>query len=258
MLDFLGKTVAKLFGSKAEKDLKDVVPYVALINAEYAKLAGLTDDQLRQRTQEVRQQIDGKLSGIDGQIAALQGQIDSQPQLEVAKKEQIFDQIDALEKQRNKDLEAALTNVLPQAFAIVKETARRYSQNGQLVVTATDMDRDIARSKSNVTIVGDQAIWSNKWLAAGAEITWDMVHYDVQLIGGVVLHQGKIAEMATGEGKTLVSTLPAFLNALGGRGVHLVTVNDYLAKRDSEWHRQAPAQHRRAAQCLPRRHYLRH
>jgi preprotein translocase subunit SecA len=235
MLDFLGKTVAKLFGSKAEKDLKDVVPYVALINAEYAKLAGLTDDQLRQRTQEVRQQIDGKLSGIDGQIAALQGQIDSQPQLEVAKKEQIFDQIDALEKQRNKDLEAALTNVLPQAFAIVKETARRYAQNGQLKVTATDMDRDIARSKSNVTIVGDQAIWSNKWLAAGAEITWDMVHYDVQLIGGVVLHQGKIAEMATGEGKTLVSTLPAFLNALGGRGVHLVTVNDYLAKRDSEW-----------------------
>ncbi|MVN78232.1 preprotein translocase subunit SecA [Hymenobacter sp. HMF4947] len=235
MLDFLGKTVAKLFGSKAEKDLKDVVPYVALINAEYAKLAGLTDDQLRQRTQEVRQQLDGKLSGLDSQLAALQGQIDSQPQLDVSKKEQIFEQIDTLEKQRNKDLEAALTEVLPQSFAIVKETARRYAQNGQLVVTATDMDRDIARTKSNVTIVGDQAIWSNKWLAAGAEITWDMVHYDVQLIGGVVLHQGKIAEMATGEGKTLVSTLPAFLNALGGRGVHLVTVNDYLAKRDSEW-----------------------
>jgi preprotein translocase subunit SecA len=235
MLDFLGKTVAKLFGSKAEKDLKDVVPYVALINAEYAKLADLTDDQLRQRTQEVRQQIDGKLAGIDGQIASLQGQIDTQPNLDVTRKEQIFEQIDALEKQRNKDLETALTAVLPQAFAIVKETARRYAQNGQLVVTATDVDRDIARVKSNVTIQGDKAIWSNKWLAAGAEITWDMVHYDVQLIGGVVLHQGKIAEMATGEGKTLVSTLPAFLNALGGRGVHLVTVNDYLAKRDSEW-----------------------
>ena len=235
MLDFLGKTVAKLFGSKAEKDLKDVVPYVALINAEYAKLAGLTDDQLRNRTQEVRQQVDGQLAGLDGQIAGLQNQIDSQPQLDVSRKEQIFEQIDALEKQRNKDLEAALTSVLPQAFAIVKETARRYAQNGQLVVTATDMDRDIARTKSNVTIQGDQAVWSNKWLAAGAEITWDMVHYDVQLIGGVVLHQGKIAEMATGEGKTLVSTLPAFLNALGGRGVHLVTVNDYLAKRDSEW-----------------------
>jgi preprotein translocase subunit SecA len=235
MLDFLGKTVAKLFGSKAEKDLKDVVPYVALINAEYAKLAGLTDDQLRQRTQEVRQQIDGKLAGLDGQIASLQGQIDSQPQLDVSRKEQIFEQIDALEKQRNKDLETALASALPQAFAIVKETARRYAQNGQLVVTATDIDRDIARTKGNVTIQGDKATWSNKWLAAGAEITWDMVHYDVQLIGGVVLHQGKIAEMATGEGKTLVSTLPAFLNALGGRGVHLVTVNDYLAKRDSEW-----------------------
>nr|GFD09582.1 type II secretory pathway family protein [Tanacetum cinerariifolium] len=216
MLDFLGKTVAKLFGSKAEKDLKDVVPYVALINAEYAKLAGLTDDQLRQRTQEVRQQIDGRLAAIDGQIASLQGQIDSQPNLDVTRKEQIFEQIDALEKQRNKDLEAALMAALPQAFAIVKETARRYAQNGQLVVTATDVDRDIARLKSNVTIQGDKAIWSNKWLAAGAEITWDMVHYDVQLIGGVVLHQGKIAEMATGEGKTLVSTLPAFLNALGG------------------------------------------
>ena len=215
MLDFLGKTVAKLFGSKAEKDLKDVVPYVALINAEYAKLAGLTDDQLRQRTQEVRQQIDGKLAGLDGQIAGLQNQIDTQPQLDVSRKEAIFEQIDALEKQRNKDLEAALLDALPQAFAIVKETARRYAQNGQLVVTATDADRDIARTKGNVTIQGDKATWSNKWLAAGAEITWDMVHYDVQLIGGVVLHQGKIAEMATGEGKTLVSTLPAFLNALG-------------------------------------------
>nr|GFC23649.1 albino or Glassy Yellow 1 [Tanacetum cinerariifolium] len=158
-----------------------------------------------------------------------------QPNLDVSRKEAIFEQIDALEKQRNKDLEAALTDALPQAFAIVKETARRYAQNGQLVVTATDVDRDIARVKGNVTIQGDKATWSNKWLAAGAEITWDMVHYDVQLIGGVVLHQGKIAEMATGEGKTLVSTLPAFLNALGGRGVHLVTVNDYLAKRDSEW-----------------------
>ncbi|RZK30790.1 MAG: hypothetical protein EOO63_05825 [Hymenobacter sp.] len=157
MLDFFGKTVAKLFGSKAEKDLKDVVPYVALINAEYAKLTGLTDDQLRQRTQEVRQQIDGKLAGLDGQIAGLQGQIDSQPQLDVAKKEQIFDQIDVLEKQRNKDLEAALTDALPQAFAIVKETARRYAQNGQLVVTATDADRDIARTKGNVTIQGDKA-----------------------------------------------------------------------------------------------------
>ncbi|MBD2767316.1 preprotein translocase subunit SecA [Hymenobacter sp. BT664] len=235
MFEFLGKTVAKIFGSKSERDLKEIVPYVALINAEYAKLAGLTDDQLREQTALVRARIDERLAGIDDQIAALHQQVDSQPQLDVAVKEQLFEQVDALEKQRNKDLEAALLEALPQAFAIVKETARRYKENGQLVVTANDHDREYAATHGNVTIEGDQAIWANKWLAGGAEITWDMVHYDVQLIGGVVLHQGKIAEMATGEGKTLVSTLPAFLNALSKRGVHLVTVNDYLAKRDSEW-----------------------
>jgi preprotein translocase subunit SecA len=235
MFDFLGKTVAKLFGSKSERDLKEVMPYVALINTEYAKLAGISDDELRQQTATLRARIAERLSGIDGQIAGLHQQIDSQPGLDVAKKEALFEQIDVLEKQRNKDLEAVLLEILPNAFAIVKETARRYAQNGQLVVTATDMDRAYAASHPNVTFEGDKAIWSNKWLAAGAEITWDMVHYDVQLIGGYVLHTGKIAEMATGEGKTLVSTLPAFLNALGGRGVHLVTVNDYLAKRDSEW-----------------------
>ncbi|HEX8657932.1 MAG TPA: preprotein translocase subunit SecA [Hymenobacter sp.] len=235
MFEFLGKTVAKIFGSKSERDLKEIVPYVALINAEYAKLAGLTDDQLREQTAIVRARIDERLAGIDGQIANLHQQIDSQPQLDVAVKEQLFEQIDGLEKQRNKDLEAVLLEALPQAFAIVKETARRYKENGQLVVTANDHDREYAATHANVTIEGDRAIWANKWLAGGAEITWDMVHYDVQLIGGVVLHQGKIAEMATGEGKTLVSTLPAFLNALSKRGVHLVTVNDYLAKRDSEW-----------------------
>ena len=235
MFEFLGKTVAKIFGSKSERDLKEIVPYVALINAEYAKLAGLTDDQLREQTAVVRTRIDERLAGIDGQIADLHQQIDSQPQLDVAVKEQLFEQIDGLEKQRNKDLEAVLLEALPQAFAIVKETARRYKENGQLVVAANDHDREYAATHANVTIQGDQAIWANKWLAGGAEITWDMVHYDVQLIGGVVLHQGKIAEMATGEGKTLVSTLPAFLNALSKRGVHLVTVNDYLAKRDSEW-----------------------
>ena len=235
MLDFLGKTVAKLFGSKSERDLKEIVPYVGLINAEYAKLAGLSDDQLRDQTQAVRNRIDERLAGIDGQIGALHQQMADQPNMDVAQKEVRFEQIDGLEKQRNKDLEAVLLEVLPSAFAIVKETARRYAQNGQLTVTATDYDREYASRKGNVTIDGGQAVWANKWLAGGAEITWDMVHYDVQLIGGVVLHQGKIAEMATGEGKTLVSTLPAFLNALSRRGVHIVTVNDYLAKRDSEW-----------------------
>ncbi len=235
MLDFIGKTVAKLFGSKSERDLKEIVPYVALINAEYAKLTALTDDQLRDQTRQVKARLAEKLSGIDGQIGLLHQRIADEPGLHIDQKEALFLQIDALEKQRNKELEVALLDVLPQAFAIVKETARRYTENGQLVVTATDYDREYASRKGNVTIQGDQATWSNKWLAAGAEIVWDMVHYDVQLIGGVVLHQGKIAEMATGEGKTLVSTLPAFLNALSGRGVHVVTVNDYLAKRDSEW-----------------------
>ena len=235
MFDFLGKTVAKLFGTKSDRDLKEIIPYVALVNDEYAKLAPLSDDELRQRSVDVRATIDERLRGLDDQIGGLHQQISDAPNLDATEKERLFDQIDELEKQRNKDLEVVLLDVLPTAFAIVKETARRYKENGQLVVTATDFDREISRRKNNVTIAGDQATWSNKWLAGGAEITWDMVHYDVQLIGGVVLHQGKIAEMATGEGKTLVSTLPAFLNALAKRGVHIVTVNDYLAKRDSEW-----------------------
>ena len=235
MFDFLGKTVAKLFGTKSDRDLKEIIPYVALVNDEYAKLALLSDDEMRQRSADVRATIDERLRGLDEQIGGLHQQISDAPNLDATQKERLFDQIDELEKQRNKDLEVVLLEVLPMAFAIVKETARRYKENGQLVVAATDFDREISRRKNNVTIAGDQATWSNKWLAGGAEITWDMVHYDVQLIGGVVLHQGKIAEMATGEGKTLVSTLPAFLNALAKRGVHIVTVNDYLAKRDSEW-----------------------
>ncbi|WBA40526.1 preprotein translocase subunit SecA [Hymenobacter canadensis] len=235
MFDFLGKTVAKIFGTKSDRDLKEIIPYVALVNAEYAKLAQLSDDQLREHTNEVRARIDAHLKPLDDQLAALHARVNDDASLDIMAKEKLFDQIDELEKQRNKDLEVVLMQVLPAAFATVKETARRYTENGQLVVTATDYDRQYAQRKKNVTIQGDKAIWSNKWLAAGAEITWDMIHYDVQIIGGVVLHQGKISEMATGEGKTLVSTLPAFLNALSKRGVHLVTVNDYLAKRDSEW-----------------------
>ncbi|GAB3234262.1 preprotein translocase subunit SecA [Hymenobacter seoulensis] len=250
MFDFLGKTVAKIFGSKSERDLKEIVPYVALINAEYAKLAQLSDDELRARTDEVRARIDAYLKSIDDQIAALHQRVNEDATLDAVQKEQLFDQIDTLEKRRNKELEVVLMEVLPIAFAITKETARRYTQNGQLVVTATDYDRQYAQRKPNVRIEGDKAIWSNKWLAAGAEITWDMIHYDVQLIGGVVLHQGKIAEMATGEGKTLVSTLPAFLNALARRGVHLVTVNDYLAKRDSEWNAPLFEFHKITVDCI--------
>ncbi|MGV3541402.1 MAG: DEAD/DEAH box helicase, partial [Rufibacter sp.] len=235
MFDFFGKTVAKLFGTKSERDIKGVLPYVALINQEFATLASLSDDQLRQRTQEVQATIAERLKPIDDKIAALHQRIENEPELDIVQKEEIFQEIDSLEKDRNKDLEVVLMEVLPQAFAIVKETARRYKENGQLVVTASDFDREISARKPNVQINGDQAVWANKWIAAGNEVTWDMLHYDVQLIGGIVLHQGKIAEMATGEGKTLVATLPAFLNALAKRGVHVVTVNDYLAKRDSEW-----------------------
>ncbi|MGV3642310.1 MAG: preprotein translocase subunit SecA [Adhaeribacter sp.] len=235
MFDFIGKTIAKVFGTKSERDIKEITPYVSLINQEYAQLAAITDDALRARTLAVKALIDERLKDIDNQIAALHQRIVDEPDLDIMQKEAVFTEIDDLEKTRNKDLETVLLEVLPQAFAIVKETARRLKENTKLVVTANDFDREIAARKPNVEISGDQAIWHNKWLAAGSEVTWDMLHYDVQLIGGIVLHKGKIAEMATGEGKTLVATLPAFLNALAKRGVHVVTVNDYLAKRDSEW-----------------------
>jgi preprotein translocase subunit SecA len=235
MFDFFGKTVAKIFGTKSDRDIKGVMPYVGLINQEFAKLATLTDDQLRNRTQEVQAAIAARLKPIDDKIAALHLRIENEQDLDIAQKEEIFVEIDELEKERNKDLEVVLMEVLPEAFAIVKETARRFKENGQLTVTATDLDHTFAARKPNVQINGDQAVWANRWNAAGTEVVWDMLHYDVQLIGGIVLHQGKIAEMATGEGKTLVATLPAFLNALAKRGVHVVTVNDYLAKRDSEW-----------------------
>ncbi|RAK66818.1 preprotein translocase subunit SecA [Hymenobacter edaphi] len=235
MFDFIGKAVTKVFGTKSERDLKGIIPYVATINAEYAKLAGISDDELRGQSDELRAIIDERLQAVDAQIAGLHARINDQPNLDIQEKEQIFDQIDALEKQRNVQLEEVLMEIAPRSFAIVKETARRYKENGQLVVTATEHDRSLARTRPHIRFEGDKAIWPNKWMAGGAEMTWEMTHYDVQLIGGLVLHQGKISEMATGEGKTLVATLPAFLNALARRGVHVVTVNDYLAKRDSEW-----------------------
>jgi preprotein translocase subunit SecA len=235
MFDFIGKAVAKVFGTKSDRDIKEVMPYVERTNAVFATLGAISDEDLRGRTQQVQATLAEKLKGTDDQIAALNARIENEPAMELPAKEAVFEQIDALEKQRNVELEAALLEVLPEAFAIMKETARRYKENGELRVQATELDRILAEFKSNITIDGDTAVWSNKWYAAGAEITWDMVHYDVQLIGGTVLHMGKVSEMATGEGKTLVATLPAFLNALANRGVHVVTVNDYLAKRDSEW-----------------------
>lgn len=235
MLDLITKGLSKMFGTKSDKDVKLVLPYVNQVNQEFEKLTAINDDALRAKTAEIKATIDQELKEIDDKIAALHQQIEAEPDLDIDKKEALFNEIDKLEEERNKQLEVVLMKVLPQAFAVVKETARRLKENKQLEVTATMRDKEYAATHNNVIIEGDKAIWSNKWLAGGTEVVWDMVHYDVQLIGGIVLHQGKIAEMATGEGKTLVATLPAFLNALANRGVHVVTVNSYLAKRDCEW-----------------------
>ncbi|MDN5201828.1 preprotein translocase subunit SecA [Fulvivirgaceae bacterium BMA10] len=235
MLDILTKGITKVFGTKSDKDIKKVLPLVVEINAEFDKLQNIDNDALRAKTTAVKEIIDGDLKEIDDRIAGLHKEIEEKPDLDIHEKEDIFNKIDELEKERNDELEKVLMKVLPQAFAIVKETAKRFKDNESIEVTAEMFDKQLAANKEHIEIKGDKAIWKNKWIAAGNEITWDMMHYDVQLIGGVVLHEGKIAEMATGEGKTLVATLPAFLNALAKRGVHVVTVNDYLAKRDSEW-----------------------
>lgn len=234
MLDKIGRGVAKVFGTKADKDIKLLQPFVGPINAKFDALRNISDDDLRDQTQKLKERIADYLKSIDDQISSLHAQTKS-VELDVDQKESIFTQIDQLEEDRDVELEKILIDILPEAFAVVKETARRFSVNKKLVVQATLMDKQLAADRPNIELKGETAIWHNKWIAAGTEVEWNMIHYDVQLIGGVVLHQGKIAEMATGEGKTLVATLPAYLNALASRGVHIVTVNDYLAKRDSEW-----------------------
>ncbi len=235
MLNFISKGVAKVFGTKADRDLKDLVPYVGKINEQFEQLRDITDDELRAKTQELKGIIAERLKSIDDEIESLHQKVNEDKTLDIHQKEEIFNQIDALEKDRDTELEVVLLEILPIAFAVVKETARRLAENHQLVVTANMNDKMLAADKPHIKIEGEKATWLNEWDAAGTQVLWNMVHYDVQLIGGVVLHQGKIAEMATGEGKTLVATLPAYLNALAGRGVHVVTVNDYLARRDSEW-----------------------
>ena len=224
-----------LFKSKSERDFNKYSPVVEAVNEEYEKLQGLTNDQLRNKTLEFRQRIADHLAGIDDDMHSIREQ--AKEAEDIHQKEDLFKEVDELQKERNKHLEEILKELLPEAFAVVKETARRFKENPVLTVTATNHDRDLAAdpNKGYVKIEGDKAIWKNSWVAAGGDITWNMVHYDVQLIGGSVLHEGKIAEMATGEGKTLVATLPAYLNGLSGQGVHVVTVNDYLARRDSEW-----------------------
>jgi preprotein translocase subunit SecA len=246
------KLIAKVFGTKSEKDIKKVMPVVHQINKEFDALQSLTNDQLRAKTEEIQAQINAHLKDIDDELVGLHTKVDENPDLDIQEKEDIFSEIDALEEKRNKELEVALKDALPLTFAVVKETARRFKDNKYLEVTATMQDKIFAAEKGHVTIEEDKARWSNQWDAAGTMVTWDMLHYDVQLIGGIVLHEGKIAEMATGEGKTLVATLPAFLNALARRGVHIVTVNDYLAKRDSQWMAPIFEFHGMTVDCIDR------
>ena len=234
MIDFINNLAKKFFGSKADKDIEEIQPYVEQINEFSNALQNVSDDALRGKTAEFKQRIGEFLSVERKQIDELTVKAED-PATDVEEKEKIYEQIDKIEETVTEKIEEVLLEILPDAFAVVKETARRLKDQGSLTVTATEMDKDLAANKGYVTINGDKAVFPKTWLAGGTEVSWEMVHYDVQLIGGVVLHKGRIAEMATGEGKTLVATLPVYLNALAGRGVHLVTVNDYLAKRDSEW-----------------------
>jgi len=228
--------ISKLFGgSKSEKDVKKILPVVDKVNQYFAQYKSLSHDELRNKSQEFRQRIAAHLATISGQIADKQKAAEELPVDDINGRDDLYKEIDELKKDKDKQLEVILLEILPEAFAVVKETSRRFTENPTIEVTATELDKALAVKKDNLTIQGDKAIYKNTWTAAGGSITWNMVHYDVQLIGGYVLHSGKIAEMATGEGKTLVSTLPAYLNALSGEGVHIVTVNDYLARRDSEW-----------------------
>ena len=223
----------KLFGNKSQRDLREIQPYVDRILAEYAKIESLDNDELRRRVTDIREQIQENVAPEKARIAEIKDNIES---VEYDERENMWEEVDKIEKTILDKYEKALDDALPQVFALVKATAKRFAENEKIEVTATQFDRDLAaKGHDFVHIEGDKAIYQNHWMAGGNEITWNMVHYDVQLFGGVVLHKGKIAEMATGEGKTLVATLPVFLNALTGNGVHVVTVNDYLAKRDSEW-----------------------
>ncbi|HET8574041.1 MAG TPA: preprotein translocase subunit SecA [Edaphocola sp.] len=236
MLDF----ITKIFGgNKTDKDVKKLYPIVKEINEHFENLKSLSNDQLRAKTEEFKQRIAGHLQKIDEEIKTRNSEAEANPDMELHEKEAVYDEVDKLKEKRDEALEEILEEILPEAFAVMKETARRFKENEDLEATATELDRKLMAQPGHqyMRIDGDKVSFSNTWEAAGSTVTWNMLHYDVQLMGGIVLHQGKIAEMATGEGKTLVSTLPAYLNALAGLGVHLVTVNDYLARRDQEWNR---------------------
>ena len=226
------KIISKIFGNKAQRDLNEVNPAVKKIKEAYIEIEKLSNDELRNRTKELEKEISDYVADEKSRIEQLKAGME---ETAINERESIWNQIDKLEKDITEKYEQVLNEILPVAFSVMKETARRFTENEEIVVTATDFDRDLATNHDFVHIDGDKAIYKKRWIAGGNEISWDMIHYDVQLFGGVVLHRGKIAEMATGEGKTLVATLPVFLNALTHEGVHIVTVNDYLAKRDSEW-----------------------
>ena len=232
-MSIVNKVLGVFLGNKYERDIKEINPFVEKIHQEFEKLANLSNDQLRDLSVELRKEILAFIEADENQIRSLRESAEKEE--DVDKIEDYYNQIDKIEKLISEKLEKILDESIPRAFAIVKETARRFKENSVLEATARQYDRDLAATRESITIKGNTAYWSNRWIAGGNEIVWDMVHYDVQLIGGVALHKGKIAEMATGEGKTVVATLPVFLNALAGRGVHIVTVNDYLSKRDSEW-----------------------
>jgi preprotein translocase subunit SecA len=230
----IGGILKKLFGDKGQKDLKELQPFVESANVEHAKLGELSNDELRAITPVLKAKIKDGLKEIDAKISELKKKA-TDANTPIDEKEQMFQEIETLEKESDVVLEEVLLDILPQAFAVVKETAKRFTENEKVEVTASDFDKEVSESRDNVEIVGDKAFWNKTWDAAGTEVIWNMIHYDVQLLGGAALHKGKIAEMQTGEGKTLVATLPVYLNALSGKGVHLITVNDYLARRDALW-----------------------
>jgi preprotein translocase subunit SecA len=247
-MSFINSIIKVFVGDKSQKDVKATQPYITKIKALESTISSLSNNELRAKTSEFKERIKKARAEKDAKITALQTEVEAIEDID--KREDLYIAIDALEKEAYEISEKTLLEILPEAFSVVKETAKRFKENQIITVTATAKDRELSDSKSYITINGDDSIWSNKWNAAGKEITWDMIHYDVQLIGGIVLHEGKIAEMQTGEGKTLVATLPLYLNALTGNGVHLVTVNDYLAKRDSTWKAPLFEFHGMSVECI--------
>lgn len=235
MIGTVTKFIKNLVGNKYERDINEISPVVEQVKEAHAALGSLSNDELRAKTISFKEKIAEHIKAEQSEIDQIKAKIAEDFSLSVDDKETMYGTIDKLEEEVQSKIDEVLDEILPEAFAVVKETAKRFTENEKIEVTASEMDRNIAAERDSVEINGDKALWHNSWLAAGGEVKWDMVHYDVQLIGGTVLHKGRIAEMATGEGKTLVATLPVYLNALSGKGVHVVTVNDYLAKRDSEW-----------------------